>query len=173
MTDLILFWHRRDLRISDNIGLSKAWEKSHKIIGCFCFDPNILKADDIAPARVSYLLGCLEELSKNYQKLGSQLLILQGEPETKILELAEALKVNSIFWNLDTEPYAQKRDQRVAQQLREKILKLKLFGINYCTIQALFYPSQKLSTQFIHPFGKIGFNNRKPILLKRQIRLKG
>ena len=64
MTDLILFWHRRDLRISDNIGLSKAREKSHKIIGCFCLDPNILQADDIAPARVSYLLGCLAELSK-------------------------------------------------------------------------------------------------------------
>ena len=166
-TLLILFWHRRDLRISDNIGLAKACEKSHKIIGCFCLDPNILKADDIAPARVSYLLGCLAELKKSYEKLGSQLLILQGEPETKILELAEALKVNSVFWNLDTEPYAEKWDQRVAQQLREKILKLKLFGINYCTIQALFYTSQKLSTQFIPPFGKIEFNNRKPILLKR------
>ena len=65
MTDLILFWHRRDLRISDNIGLSNAWEKSYNIIGCFCLDPNILKADDIAPARVSYLLGCLAELSKS------------------------------------------------------------------------------------------------------------
>ena len=124
MTDLILFWHRRDLRISDNIGLSKTWEKSHKIVGCFCLDPNILKADDIAPARVSYLLGCLAELSKSYEKLGSQLLILQGEPETKILELVETLKVNSVFWNLDTEPYAQKRDQRVAQQLREKTIKV-------------------------------------------------
>ena len=124
MTDFILFWHRRDLRVSDNIGLSKAWEKSHKIIGCFCLDPNILKADDIAPARVSYLLGCLAELSKSYEKLGSQLLILQGEPETKILELVETLKINSVFWNLDTEPYAQKRDQRVVQKLREKNIKV-------------------------------------------------
>jgi deoxyribodipyrimidine photo-lyase len=140
MTDLILFWHRRDLRVSDNIGLSKAWEKSHKIIGCFCLDPNILKADNIAPARVSYLLGCLAELSKSYEKLGSQLLILQGEPETKILELAEALKVNSVFWNLDTEPYAQKRDQRIVKKLRENNIKVETFWD-----QLLHYPGSILS----------------------------
>ena len=44
---MIIFWHRRDLRIKDNIGLSKAGEKSNKVIGIFCLDSNILKRDDI------------------------------------------------------------------------------------------------------------------------------
>ncbi len=53
MADLILFWHRRDLRISDNLGLAAARERSSKVVGVFCLDPNILDADDVAPARVT------------------------------------------------------------------------------------------------------------------------
>ncbi|NET53599.1 MAG: deoxyribodipyrimidine photolyase, partial [Merismopedia sp. SIO2A8] len=53
MSELILFWHRRDLRISDNVGLALACQQSSKIVGVFCFDPHILKRDDIAPARVT------------------------------------------------------------------------------------------------------------------------
>jgi deoxyribodipyrimidine photolyase len=34
MTNLILFWHRRDLRIADNIGLYHATQKSFKSGGC-------------------------------------------------------------------------------------------------------------------------------------------
>ncbi len=52
MSDLILFWHRRDLRISDNTGLAAAREQSPKVVGVFCLDPNILERDDIAPARI-------------------------------------------------------------------------------------------------------------------------
>ncbi|MEB3309808.1 MAG: FAD-binding domain-containing protein [Snowella sp.] len=120
MSDLILFWHRRDLRISDNIGLSQAYKKSHKIIACFCLDLQILQADNIAPARVTYLWGCLTKLRQRYQQLGSQLLILQGDPTICIPQLAEVLNVNVVVWNLDGEPYAQKRDQSVAEQLRAK-----------------------------------------------------
>ncbi|MGL5135818.1 MAG: deoxyribodipyrimidine photo-lyase, partial [Planktothrix sp.] len=74
--DLILFWHRRDLRIDDNLGLINACQASSKVVGLFCLDPNILNRDDIAPVRVHYMIGCLEYLQKEYQKLGSQLLIL-------------------------------------------------------------------------------------------------
>ena len=80
MSDRILFWHRKDLRISDNIGLAAACQQSSKIVGVFCFDPNICDRNDIAPARIQYLIGCLQELQANYLQAGSQLLILQGEP---------------------------------------------------------------------------------------------
>ena len=57
--DLILFWHRRDLRIDDNLGLFNACEYSSKVVGLFCLDPNILNRDDIAPVRVHYMIGRL------------------------------------------------------------------------------------------------------------------
>jgi deoxyribodipyrimidine photo-lyase len=120
MTDLILFWHRRDLRIADNKGLDFAINRTKRLFGVFCFDPNILKSDNIAPARIVYLLQCLEELQKSYREIGSQLLIFYDEPTQKIPELAEALKAEYVFWNADVEPYARKRDEIIANTLSSK-----------------------------------------------------
>jgi deoxyribodipyrimidine photo-lyase len=127
MSDLILFWHRRDLRISDNLGLAAARQKSSKIVGIFCLDRNLLERDDIAPARVTYMIGCLQELQKSYQKAGSELLILEGEPTQTIPQLAEALKATNVFWNLDVEPYSQVRDKRVTEALQEKGIAVQNF----------------------------------------------
>lgn len=120
MTNIIIFWHRRDLRLSDNIGLSKAYQKSSKLVGLFCLDPNILQRDDIAPARVNYMLGCLRNLQESYQKLGGQLLIFQGQPTKIIPEVAKSLKVNCVIWNNDVEPYSKERDKQVKEALQEK-----------------------------------------------------
>jgi deoxyribodipyrimidine photo-lyase len=120
MSDLILFWHRRDLRISDNIGLATARQKSLKVVGVFCLDPNILKRDDVAPARVTYMIGSLESLQERYAKVGSQLLVLHEDPCKAIPALAAALNAKAVFWNWDVEPYARERDRTVAEVLQEK-----------------------------------------------------
>ena len=126
MSDLILFWHRRDLRIADNLGLAAA-EQGSKVVGLFCLDPGILDGDDIAPARVTYMIGCLSELQESYQSLGSQLLIIQGEPQKKIPQLAAALSAKAVFWNLDVEPYAKERDRSVEEALQEQGIDTKQF----------------------------------------------
>ena len=127
MSDLILFWHRRDLRISDNVGLSAAAEQASQVVGLFCLDSNILAQNDIAPARVTYMIGCLQELQQSYQQRGSQLLILQGEPKQTIPKLAAALEAKAVFWNLDVEPYAKERDRLVTEALKEKGIKTSNF----------------------------------------------
>jgi deoxyribodipyrimidine photo-lyase len=127
MSDLILFWHRRDLRISDNIGLAAARQKSNRVVGVFCLDRIILEGDAIAPARVTYMIGCLQELQQQYSKAGSQLLIVQGNPEQAIPTLAEALKAQAVFRNLDVEPYAKERDKKVTEALKEKGIAVESF----------------------------------------------
>ncbi|MCA1993889.1 MAG: deoxyribodipyrimidine photo-lyase [Coleofasciculus sp. S288] len=120
MSDLILFWHRRDLRLSDNIGLAAARQQSQKLVGVFCLDPNILERDDVAPARVTYMIGCLQALQQRYVAVGSQLLILHENPCKAIPALAAALNAKAVFWNWDVESYAQKRDRTVAEALTQK-----------------------------------------------------
>lgn len=122
MTDhpLTLLWHRRDLRLTDHLALSKARQKTAKIVGVFCFDSKILQGADMAPARVAYLLGCLKSLQNHYQCLGSQLLIFEADPIELLPSLAQTLEATTVVWTLDTEPYAQQRDLQVAQALREK-----------------------------------------------------
>jgi deoxyribodipyrimidine photo-lyase len=127
MSDLILFWHRNDLRISDNLGLAAARQKSSKIVGVFCLDRNILDRDDVAPARVTYMIGCLQELQRSYQEAGSELLILQDEPTRAIPKLAEKLKATHVFWNLDVEPYSKIRDKKVTEALQEKNITVENF----------------------------------------------
>lgn len=118
--ELVLFWHRRDLRISDNLGLAAARDRTPKVIGVFCLDPVILDGDDIAPARVSYMIDSLAELQQSYKDAGSELLILQGNPIEALPKLATALKATAVYWNRDVEPYARERDSNVAAALKEK-----------------------------------------------------
>jgi deoxyribodipyrimidine photo-lyase len=114
---LLLFWHRNDLRVVDSIGLAQACERDARVVGVFCFDPAILERDDIAPARIAYLLGCLKSLEEDYRKAGSRLIILHQDPVVGIPKLAGALKARSVYWHHDVEPYAQKRDPQVATAL--------------------------------------------------------
>jgi deoxyribodipyrimidine photo-lyase len=120
MSDLILFWHRRDLRISDNTGLATARKHSQKVVGVFCLDPSILERDDVAPVRVTYMIGCLQQLQQRYAQVGSQLLILHADPRQAIPALATALNAKAVFWNWDVEPYSQERDRSVMDALQEK-----------------------------------------------------
>ncbi|MEO1394097.1 MAG: FAD-binding domain-containing protein [Cyanobacteria bacterium J06634_5] len=118
--ELVLFWHRRDLRIRDNLGLAAARDRSSKVIGVFCLDPGILDGDDIAPARVAYMIGSLAELQESYKSVGSELLIIKGVPQTALPKLAEALGAAAVYWNRDVEPYSRDRDTQVASALKEK-----------------------------------------------------
>ncbi|MGB7086561.1 MAG: deoxyribodipyrimidine photo-lyase, partial [Phormidesmis sp.] len=124
--ELVLFWHRRDLRIRDNLGLAAARDRTSKVIGVFCLDPGILDGDDIAPARVTYMMGSLAELRDSYKSAGSELLILKGKPKKAIPKLASALEAVAVYWNRDVEPYSRRRDTDVASALKEK-------GIERCT----------------------------------------
>jgi deoxyribodipyrimidine photo-lyase len=125
VSDRILFWHRRDLRISDNLGLAAARERSPQVTGVFCLDPHILDRDDVAPARVTYMIGCLQELQRRYAEAGSELLILQADPVKGIPHLAQAIGAAAVYWNRDVEPYSRDRDTQVATALKEVGIELK------------------------------------------------
>ncbi|MEM6716992.1 MAG: FAD-binding domain-containing protein [Cyanobacteria bacterium P01_C01_bin.147] len=125
MTDRILFWHRRDLRISDNLGLAAARARSPQVTGVFCLDPKILERDDVAPARVTYMIGCLAALQQRYAAAGSELLILQTDPVQGLPALAQAIAAVAVYWNRDVEPYSRDRDHQVAAALKAAGIELK------------------------------------------------
>lgn len=116
--DLILFWHRRDLRAVDNVGLDAARQRSRNVVGVFCLDRNILNRDDIAPIRATYMMGCLQALQQAHAQAGTELLILDGDPMERIPALAQALSARGVFFNRDVEPYGRERDRTVAAALQ-------------------------------------------------------
>ena len=113
-----LFWHRRDLRLADNLGLAGCAGLTPAITGVFVLDPAILSDAAMAPARLWFLRESLQELAERWRQAGSRLLLLQGDPAELLPRLAAALGAEGVAWNRDVEPYGRARDRRVAEALK-------------------------------------------------------
>jgi deoxyribodipyrimidine photo-lyase len=109
------------------VGLSAARQRSPKGVGIFCLDPLLLERDDVAPARVTYMMGSLRELREQYAKVGRQLLILHALPQQAIPALAIALKAKAVFLNQDVEPYSHDRDRSVTEALQLAGIEVQTF----------------------------------------------
>ena len=57
------FWFRRDLRIDDNTGLSKALNGDHKIIPLFIFDSEITDELEIDDPRINFIYDQLSSIN--------------------------------------------------------------------------------------------------------------
>ena len=130
--DVVIFWFRRDLRLEDNRGLSRAlkWAEEH---GCEClplfiFDSQILsKLEDRDDARVGFIHAAITQMQGDLRNRGSEILCLEGAPLEVWGELLQGdkgggsakvlagRKIRAVFCNGDYEPYARKRDERVRE----------------------------------------------------------
>jgi len=111
-----LFWHRRDLRLADNVGLAAAADRDD-VAAVFVFDDAVLAhASDV---RVRRLLDGLAALRAEYRDRGSDLLLARGDPETVVPELAGALDAERVVWNRDYSGLARERDAAVRRALNE------------------------------------------------------
>ena len=59
----VLFWHRRDLRLADNLGLTAATDISTAVTGVYVLDPAVIdpppELPPMAPARLWFLIESL------------------------------------------------------------------------------------------------------------------
>ncbi len=119
----LLFWHRRDLRINDNKGLSLAASSSKSITGIYILDPAIIECKEgplaMAESKIWFLAKSLLELQKSWEAIGSRLLIIKGNPIKKIPYLAKILEIDAIYANKNIEPYETFRDERIKKSLAE------------------------------------------------------
>jgi deoxyribodipyrimidine photo-lyase len=113
-----LFWHRRDLRLADNLGLAAAAAATPAVTGLYVLDPAIVSGPLMAPARAWFLCESLRELAVRWRAAGSRLLILQGDPAVLVAQAALATGASVVAWNREVEPYGRERDRQVAAALR-------------------------------------------------------
>ena len=112
-----VFWLRRDLRLTDNVGFSEALKSDLPVLPIFIFDKKILDELPEDDARVNFIHDTLSEM--NVQLKGNKTGIrgYYGEPKECIDELISEYEVGSIYTNRDYEPYAIKRDKDINQLL--------------------------------------------------------
>ena len=127
-TPRTLFWHRRDLRLSDNSGLQAAAALGPAVTGVYVFDPALItpppQLPPMAPARLWFLVESLVELQQRWRQAGSRLLLLAGDPVLLLPRLAALLDAPTVVWSRDVEPYARERDRQVAKALQNDGRKL-------------------------------------------------
>lgn len=117
---MIVFWHRRDLRLDDNAGLAAALVAGEPVLPLFIFDREILDHLPADDARVTYIHDAVRALRAAYEQLGGTLLVRVGQPLAVFRELqAQWPELTAVYTNEDYEPYARTRDSAVAALLAE------------------------------------------------------
>ncbi|MFC3476539.1 cryptochrome/photolyase family protein [Halobacterium litoreum] len=112
-----VFWHRRDLRTTDNLGLAAAADAGDAV-PVFCFDDAVL--EHAAPPRVAFVLDALADLRERYRELGSDLVVRRGDASAVIPDVAREFDADRVVWNHDYSGLADERDEAVRAALDEQ-----------------------------------------------------
>ncbi|MBK8557550.1 MAG: deoxyribodipyrimidine photo-lyase [Lewinellaceae bacterium] len=113
------FWFRRDLRLHDNTGLYHALQAGH-VQGIFIFDTEILSSlPERADARVTFIHDAISALKEKLESLGASLIVRYGDPLKIWPAILDEHDVQAVFTNRDFEPYANARDNAVAELLQQ------------------------------------------------------
>jgi deoxyribodipyrimidine photo-lyase len=108
------FWFRRDLRLEDNVGLSKALQGKEPVIPIFIFDKSIFsKLNNPKDSRVDFIYQRISNLRNELISLGSDLIILYGEAEECWRFLLGKYQISNVYLNRDYESYAIQRDEKI------------------------------------------------------------
>lgn len=106
-----IFWHRRDLRITDNSALYHALKENESVQPIFIFDSEILKQLPKNDQRVRFIYQEIQRIKNQYQQFDSDLIVYHGNPIELIPQIMEDFGANTLYTNKDYEPYAIKRDK--------------------------------------------------------------
>ncbi|CAE7032222.1 hypothetical protein P3342_006790 [Pyrenophora teres f. teres] len=126
--DAVVHWFKRDLRIRDNTGLSKAAELAKErgvgLIGIWLMSPQDWEAHLVSPPKCDFELRSVELLQKELSELDIPLYI-ETIPERKnvtkrLVELAQEWNVKNVFCNLEYEPDELRREERLVRMMLEK-----------------------------------------------------
>ncbi|MFO7868272.1 MAG: deoxyribodipyrimidine photo-lyase [Bacteroidales bacterium] len=125
---ITLFWFRRDLRLSDNVGLFHALSSKKNVLPLFIFDTNILsKLPQPKDRRVDVLHQIIQLMHHKLKEYNSSIIVKHGTPEDVFAKLFKEYNVESVYTNKDYEPYAKERDTLVEQLCKENNIDFKSY----------------------------------------------
>jgi deoxyribodipyrimidine photo-lyase len=109
-----VFIFRRDLRLSDNLGLNTAISAKIPVLPLFIFDPLQVESKVYrSPRAVDFMVEALEKLDQELKNKGSRLLTLRGQPDKVIEYLIKTIGVSSVYLNGDVSEYSKQRDNAI------------------------------------------------------------
>ena len=101
-----LFWHQRDLRTRDNVGLTAA-ARGDEVVPVYVYDTDLLAT--VGPRQRAFFLEGVRRLQERYRELGSDLVVRAGSPERELVAAAEEYGADELYYN---EHYRRRRRDR-------------------------------------------------------------
>ncbi len=115
MTTPILYWIRRDLRLSDNPALVAACASGAPVIPVFILD-EVVERHAAAP---KWRLGLgVEAFGQALEAAGSRLILRRGKALDVLRDVIAETGAGAVHWNRLYDPYARKRDEAVKAGLK-------------------------------------------------------
>ncbi len=114
----VIWWLRRDLRLTDNMTLHHALRDAASVIPVFILDPGLLNSDKLAPARRQFLFDSLVDLDARLRERGGRLILRRGDPARELSKLAKETQADAVYFHRDYTPYARRRDEQVVRCAR-------------------------------------------------------
>jgi deoxyribodipyrimidine photo-lyase len=111
----VIWWIRRDLRLTDNPALRTALESGLPVLPLFILDPALLALK--AKKRQAFLFNSLCQLSIDLGNRGSRLILRHGPPIVVLKQITSEAQATVIFAEEDYTPYARQRDHAIASIL--------------------------------------------------------
>lgn len=123
----ILVWFRNDLRLHDNEMLVEAIAKSDSILPVYFFDPHYFQPTNFDTAktganRAQFLLESVAALRLAFQKLGGDVLLLQGSPEELMADLVEKYEISEVYHHREVAP----EETLISTKVEDLLWKLKI-----------------------------------------------
>jgi deoxyribodipyrimidine photo-lyase len=163
----VIYWFRRDLRVTDNTALYHACNEADEIIPVYILSRWKKHHPWTGPNRQEFLCGCLASLSENLESIGGQLILRAGHPVQELEKLVHETHAKGIFFSRGTDFYSLE----IQQQLEKvsKKLQIRIFSYKDVTI---FEPNEVLTKdgrpfRIFTPYAKAWHQQEKPALLPK------
>jgi deoxyribodipyrimidine photo-lyase len=141
-----LVWLRRDLRLEDQAALHAAAQRAERVVCAFVLDPDLLRGPRMGAPIVQFFFESLAVLRAHLRTLGSDLALLEGDFGAELGALAERTGAQAVFYNVDYDPEAAARDERVSAALRARGLAV------HTSVDHVYAPAETVLAQTGKPY---------------------
>lgn len=111
----VLFWFRRDLRLSDNTALQAALHTGQPLIPVYILSDWRGAHQWTGAPRQQFLCGALESLAKNIEQIGGRLIIRRGKADEELAKLASETGAQEVYFNRDPDPFGKAMEKRLVR----------------------------------------------------------
>ncbi|MBB6483599.1 cryptochrome/photolyase family protein [Rhizobium lusitanum] len=124
----ILLWFRKDLRLDDNHALHAAAISDRPIIPVYIREPEAKGCGPLGAAQEWWLHHSLAALQESLDRLGSKLILREGDALTVLEALLAETDAEAVVWNRRYDPAGIAVDTHIKTALRNKGIEANSFA---------------------------------------------